>query len=46
MRRIVVGSEKACKLHFHEGIVRANKMQVNDYMSGMGFLKFVNEGTN
>jgi hypothetical protein len=29
-RRIVVGSEKACRLYLHHGIVRGNKMQVND----------------
>ena len=34
----MVGSEKACKFDFHVGIVRANKMQVNDYFGGVKFL--------
>ena len=30
----MIGSEKACELDFHIGIVRANKMQVNDNFGG------------
>jgi hypothetical protein len=34
----MIGPEKACKLDFHVGIVRANKMQVNDYFGRGEFL--------
>jgi hypothetical protein len=33
----MIGSEKAGKLDLHDGIVRANKMQVNDYFGGVEF---------
>ena len=34
----MIGSEKACELDFHIGIVRANKMQVNDNFGGAEFM--------
>lgn len=34
----MVGPEKAGKLDLHLNIVRANKMQVNDYFGGTDFL--------
>ena len=33
MLRIMIGSEKTGILHIHKGIVRANKREVNDYIS-------------
>jgi len=34
----MIGSEKACKLDLHVGIVRANKMLVND---NFGWVRFM-----
>jgi hypothetical protein len=34
----MIGPEKACKIYLHVGIVRANKMQVNDYFGWGEFL--------
>ena len=37
MRRIMIGPEKTGKLHIHKGIVRANKREVNDYISMVNY---------
>jgi len=39
----MVGSEKACKLNLHNGIVRANKMLVNENFGGAVFLQKICE---
>ncbi len=39
----MVGSEKACKLNLHKGIVRANKMLVNDNFGRAVFLQKIRE---
>jgi hypothetical protein len=44
--RIMIGSEKPCKLYFHISIVRANKRQVNDYFSGDDFTGFGEQECN
>ena len=36
----MIGSEKTSKLHIHKGIVRANKREVNDYISMVNSLSF------